>query len=158
MELPPGTLLIHATPDLINLMCSPKEAPPGKASQVCWAPLWRHDKDPMAHQFIEQTSFYQGGFRPGIIRLSQPNGFQHSRIHILTQGQSHQAVLPCGKIFLDHHSDLTYVHLQQRLSSEDTVEEKKALEAYLQTYRVRINHYHADNDRFADNTFQHAVK
>ena len=43
-------------------------------------------------------------------------------------------------IFLDHHSDLTYVQLQQVLSSKDTVEAKKVCEAYSHTYRVRINH------------------
>ena len=42
-------------------------------------------------------------------------------------------------IFLDHHIDLTYVHLQKVLSSKETVEAKKAFEAYSHTYRVRIN-------------------
>ena len=43
-------------------------------------------------------------------------------------------------IFLDHHSDLTYMHLQQVFSSKETVEAKKVFEAYSHTYRVRINH------------------
>ena len=42
-------------------------------------------------------------------------------------------------IFLDHHSDLTYVHMQQVFSSKDTVEAKKVFEDYSQTNRVRIN-------------------
>ena len=60
-------------------------------------------------------------------------------------------------IFLDHHSDLTYVHLQQGLSPEETIEAKKAFEAYTQMYGVKIKHYHADNGRFTDNAFQQSV-
>ena len=61
-------------------------------------------------------------------------------------------------IFLDHHSDLTYVYLQQGLSSEYTVEANKVFEDYAQTYSVRINHYHAVNGRFTENSFQQIVK
>ena len=61
-------------------------------------------------------------------------------------------------IFLDHHSDLTYMHLQRGLSSEETVEAKKAFEAHDWTHSVRINKHHADNGRFADNDFQQASK
>ena len=57
-------------------------------------------------------------------------------------------------IFLDHHSDLTYVQLQQVLSSKETVEAKKLFEDYSQTYRVRIKHLHADNGHLVDNAFQ----
>ena len=34
---------------------------------------------------------------------------------------------------------------------------KKLFEAYAQTYKVKIKHYHADNGRFSDNNFLHAV-
>ena len=61
-------------------------------------------------------------------------------------------------IFLDHHSDLTYVYLQQGLSSEETVEANKAFEDYSQTYSVRIKHYHAENGSFTENYFQQIVK
>ena len=61
------------------------------------------------------------------------------------------------KIFLDHYSDLTYVHLQQELSSEETIKAKKAFEAYARLYRVKVKHYHAENGRFEDNAFQQAV-
>ena len=138
-------------------MCSPKEATQGKTDQVWWVTLWWHDKAPMAHQVREQPRLYPGGFCPWKMHLSWPNGVQHSRIHSLTQGQSHQAALPRGKIFLDHHSDLTYLHLQQGLSSKETVEAKKVFEAYTRTYRASIKHYHAENGRFAYNTFQQAV-
>ena len=61
-------------------------------------------------------------------------------------------------IFLDNHNDLTYMHLQQGLSSEDTVESNKVFEAYARTYSVIIKHYHVDRGRFADNNSQQEVK
>ena len=54
-------------------------------------------------------------------------------------------------IFLDHYSELTYVHLQIVLSSEETVEAKRTFEAFTQTYKIKIRHYHAENGRFSDN-------
>jgi len=56
-------------------------------------------------------------------------------------------------VFVDHFSKLSYVHLQQTLTPQDTVDAKKAFENYASTYRVKILHYHADNGRFADNAF-----
>ena len=52
---------------------------------------------------------------------------------------------------------MTYVHLQIVLSSEDTVQAKKASEAYTQLYRVMLIHYHADNGRFSNNFFLQVV-
>ena len=56
-------------------------------------------------------------------------------------------------IFVDHYSDLSYVHLQETLSSNETVQAKHAFEAYARKYNVKLLHYHADNGRFADNLF-----
>jgi len=56
-------------------------------------------------------------------------------------------------IFVDHYSKLGYVHLQQTLTSDDTVKAKQAFESYAKTYDVTIKHYHANNGRFADNAF-----
>jgi len=54
-------------------------------------------------------------------------------------------------VFVDHASRLSYIHLQQGLTSEETVEAKRAFEAYARSHGVSIKHYHADNGRFADN-------
>ena len=54
-------------------------------------------------------------------------------------------------IFVDHFSGLSYVHLQQSLSSVETIEAKRAFEKFATNYNVRVKHYHADNGRFADN-------
>jgi len=61
-------------------------------------------------------------------------------------------------VFVDHYSKLSYIHLQQTLTSEDTVNAKKAFENYATTYGVTILHYHADNGRFADNAFRQHLK
>ena len=61
-------------------------------------------------------------------------------------------------IFIYHFSELSYVHLQQSTSSEEALEAKRAFEAYSKEKGVRIEHYHADNGRFADNTFINSVK
>ena len=48
-------------------------------------------------------------------------------------------------IFVDHYSGLSYVHLQRQLTSAETVEGKRAFEAYARDRGVRVKHYHADN-------------
>jgi hypothetical protein len=60
-------------------------------------------------------------------------------------------------IFVDHASCLSYVHFQQRISSDETVEAKRAFEAYARSHGVTIKHYHADIGRFADNAFMQLV-
>jgi transposase InsO family protein len=60
-------------------------------------------------------------------------------------------------IFVDHYSRLGYIYLQQQLTSEETVQAKKAFETYAATYGVNILHYHADNGRFADKAFRQAI-
>ena len=54
-------------------------------------------------------------------------------------------------IFVDHFSRLSYIYLQTSTSGKETVEAKKAFEAYCQSINIRVQHYHADNGRFADN-------
>eukprot|EP00957_Ditylum_brightwellii_P200723 15301574-Ditylum_brightwellii.AAC.1 len=56
-------------------------------------------------------------------------------------------------IFVDHYSRLTYVHFQYDLSSKHTLEAKRAFEMWSANVGVKIEHYHADNGRFADKAF-----
>jgi hypothetical protein len=56
-------------------------------------------------------------------------------------------------VFVDNYSGLSYIHLQQNLSSAETINAKDAFKAYAKPYNVTIQHYHADNGRFADNSF-----
>ena len=56
-------------------------------------------------------------------------------------------------IFVDHFSDLKYVHFMSITTSDDTLYAKKSFERYAKSMGVRIQHYHCDNGRFADNVF-----
>ena len=56
-------------------------------------------------------------------------------------------------VFVDHHSGLSYVHLQRSTNAEETLTAKVAFEAWANTFGVKILHYHADNGRFAERTF-----
>ncbi len=56
-------------------------------------------------------------------------------------------------IFVDHYSDLSYVHFQQTTNSEETLKAKLEFERFARSYNVDITHYHADNGRFAELTW-----
>jgi hypothetical protein len=59
----------------------------------------------------------------------------------------------CATICVDHYSRLGYVHIQQQLTSDETVEAKHDFEAFSRSQGVTIKQYHADNGIFADNAF-----
>ena len=61
-------------------------------------------------------------------------------------------------IFIDHFSDLSYVHIQKSLTVEETILAKLAFQAYTRNHGVIIKHYHADNGRFVDNLFIESIK
>ena len=56
-------------------------------------------------------------------------------------------------VFVDQFSGYTFVYLQKQLTSEETVMAKHAFESSTNQRGVKILHYHADNGRFAYNTF-----
>jgi hypothetical protein len=57
-------------------------------------------------------------------------------------------------IFVDHFSRLRYIHLMTSMTSEETIQAKRAFEQFAAAHGVAIKHYHADNGRFADNAFK----
>ncbi len=61
-------------------------------------------------------------------------------------------------VFIDHLSYLTYVHVSQLDTSEETVEAKEAFKRFTSRHGVTIEHYNADNDCFADNLFHEAIQ
>ena len=64
----------------------------------------------------------------------------------------------CATVFVDHFSRLSFVHLQRTTSGEETLQAKKAFEAFSRSQGIRIKHYHADNGRFADKLFMTHVE
>jgi hypothetical protein len=61
-------------------------------------------------------------------------------------------------IFVDHYSDLDYVHVQESTSAEDTIEAKQTFDKFSLERGVRVEHYHADNGIFASSGFREEVQ
>ena len=51
-------------------------------------------------------------------------------------------------VFVDQYSGYSFVYLQRRITSEETVQAKHAFEREVEQRGVRILHYHADTGRF----------
>ena len=56
-------------------------------------------------------------------------------------------------VFIDHYSDLSFVHPQEDNSSAELINAKIVFEQFALSCGVKIMHYHAENGRFADNAF-----
>ena len=61
-------------------------------------------------------------------------------------------------VYVDQSTGLGYVHLQKSTSAEETVESKKAFEAFARSHGVSITQYHADNGIFKANLWLEACK
>jgi hypothetical protein len=59
-------------------------------------------------------------------------------------------------IFVNHYSQLKYIHLMTKLTSEETMEAGQAFEYFAEQHGIRILHYHCNNGRFADNAFKNS--
>jgi hypothetical protein len=60
-------------------------------------------------------------------------------------------------VFVDHFSNLGFVHLQTSTSCEETLQAKREFELYANSYGVQIQQYHADNGRFADSLWREDI-
>jgi len=59
----------------------------------------------------------------------------------------------CAMVFVDHHSKLSYLHLQQSTGTEETIRAKEPFEAWAATHGVIIQHYNANNGCFTEQAF-----
>ena len=57
-------------------------------------------------------------------------------------------------VFIDHHSDFTYMHVHQSTTSRETIETKESFEDLAEKNQIKILHYHCENGRFTDNMFK----
>jgi hypothetical protein len=62
-----------------------------------------------------------------------------------------------AKVYVDQATGLGYVHLQKSTSAEETVESKKAFEAYARSHGISILLYQADNGIFKANSWLEAT-
>jgi hypothetical protein len=74
------------------------------------------------------------------------------------KGRLMKAKYYAATIFVDHHTDFTYVHLMTDTTAESTLEAKNSYEHLLQTFGHKVLAYHADNGRFAEKVFVKDVK
>jgi hypothetical protein len=56
-------------------------------------------------------------------------------------------------VFVNHFSSLHYIHMMTNTSNDETIKAKKAFKQFVTKNFVTIEHYHADNGRFAENAF-----
>jgi hypothetical protein len=61
-------------------------------------------------------------------------------------------------VFINHFSCLSFNHLQSTLSTEDTLQAKKAFERYCESHGVKVMHNHADNGMFVYHAFIEDIK
>jgi hypothetical protein len=59
-------------------------------------------------------------------------------------------------IFVNHYLRLKYIHLMTKLTSEETMEAKRAFEHFAKQHGIHILHYHCNSGRFADNAFKNS--
>ena len=62
-------------------------------------------------------------------------------------GLTHQRYLH-AIVFVDHYSDLSYLHLLKTQSGDEVLEAKEAFETYAGSFGIDVRHYHADNGIF----------
>jgi len=60
------------------------------------------------------------------------------------KGQLTRARYQYATVFVDHYSYLTYIHLMQTLTREETIVAKRAFESYARQRGVTMRHYHAN--------------
>ena len=110
---------------------------------------WRGKEGASDHAVFEATA-------PGqIVSVDQMISTQVGFIAQL-KGALTKKRYTAATVFTDHYSRLQYIHLMTRLTSQETVEAKRAFEHFAEQHGVRIMHYHCDNGRFADNDFKTA--
>ena len=61
-------------------------------------------------------------------------------------------------VFVDHYSDLDYVHFHHHNDAASVIEGKLAFKRFAATYDIQIKHYHCDNGIFADTDFKAACQ
>ena len=76
----------------------------------------------------------------------------------IAKGQPTTSHYRGATIFVDHASDFSYVHLNQALTTQETLDAKHAFECIAKQHSVHICHYHCDNGSFADWAFMDDVR
>ena len=114
--------------------------------------LWRDRGKPKKHIRRTDQNFADANTSTDQMISSHP-GLIPQRSGLLMKAKYHGAT-----IFVDHHTDFTYIHLMHDFTSEDTLEAKHAYECLNASYDIRILRYHVDNERFSEMSFIKDIK
>jgi hypothetical protein len=112
---------------------------------------WRGKEGKQTHQVFVAT-------KPGeCISVDQ---MESSQVGFFAQskGKLTKKQYTGATIFVDHFSRLRFIHLMLDLSAEETLKAKRAFEQFASEHGVKIQHYHCNNGRFADNAFKQSCE
>jgi hypothetical protein len=108
---------------------------------------WRTRADPLT--IAHQRTITQPGQCVSIVQMQSPVPGLIAQL----KGVPVNARYNSATVFTDHYSDVTYVHLEKSTNAQETLEAKQAFERWANQHSVKINHYHANNGRFAETVF-----
>ena len=80
-------------------------------------------------------------------------GSPHARFISHMKGQLTKKRYKYATVFVDHFSDLKYVHCMSEITSEKTIYAKKSFYRHAAGFNVMVEQYHCDNRRFSYNIF-----
>lgn len=101
------------------------------------------------NQIGQQQSINQPGDCVSIDQMDSPTPGLISQI----KGIPTIARYTCVTIFVDHYSDVTFVHFQKAQNEVETIDAKETFERWTRSHKACIKHYLADNGRFGENLF-----
>jgi hypothetical protein len=112
---------------------------------------WRGKELAFSHEIFVAT-------KPGeIVSVNQMESTEVSSFAQLKWSLTKKRYRHCT-VFVDHFSQLCFVHLQIDNSAAETMLAKQAFEKFAAEHGVRIQHYHCDNKQFADNAWKQSCK
>lgn len=109
---------------------------------------WRH-KNSSGHHLRSLAQPFPGSLTFADQMISTTPGLIAQSTGKLTNRRFRAAT-----VFVDSYSDFTYVHLQEDLTMDSTLDSKLAYEKCALSFGVQVQGYHADNGRFADTAWK----
>jgi hypothetical protein len=99
---------------------------------------WRGKEGESDHKVFVAT-------KPGqIVSVNQMISMQVGLIAQLKGGFTKKR-FTAAMVFTDHYSHLQYIHLMTRLTLQETVDAKQAIEHFAEQHGMQILHYHCNN-------------
>ena len=71
-------------------------------------------------------------------RFNRPTRVKHERFYSQLKGSLTTKQYQYATVFVDHYLQLSYLHLQKILSSQETVQMKQAFEKYAELHQVTV--------------------